>query len=230
MSRFRRTDHLWMVGGVLCAAVLLAVSYFFLVSPQHAQRDSLNTEASSAESRLTQLRLRLNDLRKENDKLDVYKTELARERLALPTTSGLSDLLRELQSAGDLADVSVSGLNVGNITAVTISTGTVYTLPLSLSAGGTVPKLNAFLDQLQLVQPRALLIDSSVLSISADGTATLALTIHAFVAPVAGSPTPAPSAARSASPSATPSASPAASRSVSPSAAPSATPSATKNG
>ena len=36
MRRFGRVDRLWMVGGVLGAAVLLAISWFFLISPQHA--------------------------------------------------------------------------------------------------------------------------------------------------------------------------------------------------
>jgi Tfp pilus assembly protein PilO len=202
MSRFTRTDQLWVVGGVLCAVVLLAVSYFFLISPQHAQRESLNASAASAEDRLAALRGRLNDLRNENSKLAGYKADLVRERQALPTTSGLSDLLRELQSAGDLADVTVSGLNVGAIVAVSISTGTVYSLPLSLSAGGTVPKLNAFLDQLQKVQPRALLISTATLSINEDGTARIALTLQAFVAPDGSTPaaTPSPTTA-AASPS-----------------------------
>ena len=119
MSRFGRVDRLWMVGGVLGAAVLLAVSWFFLISPEHAQRDSLNTEAASAEARLTQLQKRLGDLRKENDKLAEYKARLVKDRQALPTTPALSDLLRELQIAGDLTSVSVSGLNVGNITPLT---------------------------------------------------------------------------------------------------------------
>jgi len=45
MSRFGRTDTLWVGGGVLCAAVLLAISWFFLVSPQHQQTGTLNAEA-----------------------------------------------------------------------------------------------------------------------------------------------------------------------------------------
>ncbi len=208
MSRFGRVDQLWMVGGVLGAAVLLAVSWLFLISPEHAQRDSLNTEAASAEARLTQLQKRLGDLRKENDKLAEYKARLVKDRQALPTTPALSDLLRELQIAGDLTSVSVSGLNVGNITPLTTAAGQVYTLALSLNATGTIDKLNAFLDQLQQVQPRALLINTAALSRTSVTTnsASLSLTLNAFVAPSTGT---------SVSPSATAPASPKASASVS---------------
>jgi Tfp pilus assembly protein PilO len=201
MSRFGRADRLWMVGGVLVAALLLAVSWFFLISPEHAQRDSLNNEAASTEARMTQLQKRLGDLRKENDKLAEYKALLAKDRRALPTMPALSDLLRELQTAGDLTGVSVSGLNVGNITPLTTSAGPVYTLALSLNVTGTIDKLNALLDQLQQVQPRALLINTASLSRTSATTdsASLALTLNAFVAPSAATPV-SPSATASASP------------------------------
>lgn len=185
MSRFGRVDRLWMVGGVLGAAVLLAISWFFLISPQHAERDSLNASQAAAEERLGQLQRRLGDLRKQNDKLTEYKADLAKARQALPATPALSDLLRELQIAGDNSGVAVSGLNVGDVTPLTTAGGQVFTLALSLTASGTIDKLNAFLDQLQQVQPRALLINTASLSRTAANstTASLTLTLDAFVAP-----------------------------------------------
>jgi len=198
MSRFGRTDTLWVGGGVLCAAVLLAISWFFLVSPQHQQTGSLNAEAATAEKRITSLQQRLAELRKQNEHLAEYQEKLADGRKALPTSSGLSDLLRELQAAGDTTGVSVSGLSVGAATSASASGGPVYALPLSLTAKGPVERLDAFLDQLQLVQPRALLISSTVVTVAKDGV-TLALTMEAFVA--AAAPTPSPSASASASPS-----------------------------
>jgi len=164
VSRFGRVDRLWMVGGVLGAAVLLAISWFFLISPQHAERDSLNASEAAAEQRLDRLQQRLGDLRKQNDKLAEYKAALAQARQALPATPALSDLLRELQVAGDNTSVAVSGLNVGDVTPLTTAGGQVFTLALSLTASGTIDKLNAFLDQLQQVQPRALLINTASLS------------------------------------------------------------------
>ena len=191
-------DRLWVGGGVLCAAVLLAISWFFLVSPQHQQTGSLNADAATAEKRVTALQQRLAELRKQNEHLAEYRAKLADDRKALPTTSGLSDLLRELQAAGDATGVSVSGLSVGAATSASASGGPVYALPLSLTAKGPVERLDAFLDQLQLVQPRALLINSTVVTVAKDGV-TLALTMEAFVA--ASAPAPSPSASAAASPS-----------------------------
>jgi Tfp pilus assembly protein PilO len=185
MRRFGRVDRFWMVGGVLGAAVLLAISWFFLISPQHAERDSLNAAEAAAEQRLDQLQQRLGNLRKQNDKLAEYKAELAQARQALPATPALSDLLRELQIAGDNTGVAVSGLNLGDVTPLATAGGQVFTLALSLTASGTIDKLNAFLDQLQQVQPRALLINTASLSRTAANstTASLTLTLDAFVAP-----------------------------------------------
>jgi Tfp pilus assembly protein PilO len=192
MSRFGRVDRLWMVGGVLGAALLLAITWFLLVSPQHAERDSLNESTAAAEIQTGKLRQRLGNLNKENDKLPEYKANLETARKALPATPALSDLLRELQIAGDHTSVSVSGLNVGDVTPLTTTGGQVYTLALSLTASGTIDKLNAFLDQLQHVQPRALLINTVSLSrtTATSTTASLSLTLNAFVAPSTTSATP----------------------------------------
>jgi Tfp pilus assembly protein PilO len=185
MRRFGRVDRLWMVGGVLGAAVLLAITWFLLVTPQHAERDNLNESVTVAQRQLMQLQQRIGKLQEEYDKLPEYKAELAKAQQALPGTPGLSDLLRELQTAGDNTTVTVSGLNVGNVTPLTTSGGQVYTLALSLTAAGPIDKLNAFLDQLQQVQPRALLISTASLSrtTATSTTASLSLTLTAFVSP-----------------------------------------------
>ena len=185
MSRFGRVDRLWMVGGVLGAAVLAALTWFLLVTPQHAERDNLNESVTVAQRQLVQLQQRIGKLQEEYDKLPEYKAELAKAQQALPGTPALSDLLRELQKAGDNTTVTVSGLNVGNVTPLTTSGGQVYTLALSVTAAGPIDKLNSFLDQLQQVQPRALLISTASLSrtTATSTTASLSLTLTAFVSP-----------------------------------------------
>jgi Tfp pilus assembly protein PilO len=209
VSRFGRVDRLWMVGGVLSAAVLLAITWFLLVTPQHAERDNLKESVGVTQRQLAQLEQRLSKLQKDNSKLPQYKAELAKAQKALPASPALSDLLRELQDAGDATKVTVSGLNVGNVTPLTTAGGQVYTLALSLTVSGPIDKLNAFLDQLQQVQPRALLISTASLSrtTATSDTASLSLTLTAFVAPssVTASPSASPSASRSASPSPSPS-------------------------
>jgi len=192
VSRFGRVDRLWMVGGVLAAAVLVAITWFLLVTPQHAERDNLRESVSVTQRQLSQLEQRISKLQKDNEHLPEYQAELAQAQKALPASPALSDLLRELQDAGDNTSVTVSGLNVGNLTPLTTTGGQVYTLALSLTAAGPIDKLNAFLDQLQQVQPRALLISTASLSrtAAASPTASLSLTLTAFVSPLSATASP----------------------------------------
>jgi Tfp pilus assembly protein PilO len=195
MSRFGRVDRLWMVGGVLSAAVLLAVTWLFLVTPQHTERDNLKDSVNATERQLDQLQQRLGKLQQDKEKLPQYKADLAKAQKALPGTPALSDLLRELQDASDATKVTVGGLNVGNVTPLTTTGGQVFTLALSLTVSGGINTLNAFLDQLQEVRPRALLISTVSLSrtTTTSDTATLSLTLTAFVSPSTASATPSPS-------------------------------------
>ena len=207
MRRFGRVDRFWMVGGVLGAAVLLAITWLFLVTPQHTERDNLKESLNATERQLDQLQQRLGKLQQDKEKLPQYKAELAKAQKALPGTPALSDLLRELQDAGDATKVTVSGLNVGNVSPLTTTGGQVYTLALSLTASGAIDGLNGFLDQLQQVRPRALLISTVSLSrtTTTSDTATLSLTLTAFVSPSTATVSPSPSSLPSLAPTPSPS-------------------------
>jgi hypothetical protein len=181
-------DRLWMTGGALGAAVLLAIGWLLFIGPQKRLTHSLDDQAAAAQLRLTSLQHRLADLRREDRGLPLYRARLARDHLALPTAPALSDFLRELQAAGDNAGVSVTGLLVGAPSQVAGLAIRVHALPITLNATGTTVKLDKLLDQLQQVQPRAVLISSAnVIPAEQSGslavTVTLTLTLQAFVAP-----------------------------------------------
>jgi Tfp pilus assembly protein PilO len=185
-----RPDRLWVIGGVLGAVALLAIGWLFLISPQNAQTSHLNDRAAAAELRLETLQRRLADLRQQSGNLPRYREQLARDRQALPTMAALSDFLRELQAAGDGAGVAVSGVNVGAPTPVTAAKQ-VFVLPITLTASGTAARLNQLLDQLQRVQPRAVLINNVSTTPeqqngSLAGTVVLTLALQAFVSPASG--------------------------------------------
>jgi Tfp pilus assembly protein PilO len=187
--RARHADRLWAVGGALGAVVLLAVGWFFFVGPQRSETSALREQAIAAQDRVSVLQRRLVELREQKADLPRYEAQLARQRQALPATDGMSDFLRELQAIGELTHVEVSGFIVGAPAQVTGVTGQVYALPIALTAAGTTDALNAFLDQLQRVQPRAVLITNANASAATeeDGSVTndqtLALSLKAFVAP-----------------------------------------------
>jgi type IV pilus assembly protein PilO len=176
-----------VIGGALGAAALLAIAWFLFIGPRNAESASLRDQARTAEGQLAPLAARLVELRQQNVDLARYRQRLELDRQALPTTSGLPDFLRDLQSAGETAGASVSGISVGVPTKVTAGGKPLIAMPISLTAAGDVDNVNRFLDQLQQVQPRAVLITSTNLTQakSESGDFSLLLELQVFVAPAA---------------------------------------------
>jgi len=196
--RIGYTDRLWTVGGALGAIALLAVGWFFFIGPQYAQASALEDDVAVTQDRVTALQRRLGELRQQNSDLARYNAELQRDRQALPTTSGLTDFLRELQTAGNNIGVGISGLTVGTPVPITAAGVPLHALPITMTATGKSARLNQFLNTLQRVQPRAVLINSANLSTedkmgSLAGSVSLTLSIQVYVAPGTASPSPAPS-------------------------------------
>jgi Tfp pilus assembly protein PilO len=210
-------ERLWLIGGVVAVVALFAVGWFFAISPQYDQAASLNDQAATTDSQVTQLQHRIAELRKQNENLPTYLATLAKQQAALPSTSGLSDLLRELQGAGDVTGAAVSGVSVGGVVDVSAGGSKLYALPLTMTVTGSVSQLREFLNQLQQVQPRAVLITSASLSTSVSvgssaapgskattSTSSLSLSMKAFVAAssaAAATPTTSASPSAAASPS-----------------------------
>jgi Tfp pilus assembly protein PilO len=178
----RHADKIWTAGGVLGAAVLLTLGWFFFISPEYAEAASLHEQQIQAQVRLTAQQRKLAELRQQNEDLPQYKAQLDRARAALPTTPNSSNFLRELQTASTEAGVSVTGLSIGGRTDVLGTAGAVYALPVALTVVGPVAGLEGFLNEVQQVQPRAVLIRNANLTSDATGT-SLTLNLQIFVAP-----------------------------------------------
>src|SRR6185503_16123862 len=63
--RLGRSEKLWIAGGVLGAAALLAISWFVFISPQYVDANDLRRDRVDAVGRLTALEQRLAELRKQ---------------------------------------------------------------------------------------------------------------------------------------------------------------------
>jgi Tfp pilus assembly protein PilO len=177
---------LWALGGVLVAVLLVAFGWFLLISPQDSATSDLREQAAGAEHRVLVLQRRTNELRVQNEDLSRYKEQLAADRAALPTSSSTSDLLREVQLAGERTGVTVGGVTVGSATETAVGGSAMYVLPVSVTAQGNAEQLGRFLDQLQQVQPRAALITSATLD-TVGARVNLALGFDVFVAGGSGS-------------------------------------------
>ena len=198
--RTGHADRLWLVGGALGAVVLVAVGWFFLISPENGRTTAFNAKTDDARIQLVSLQHRLTDLQRQNDDRDRYQATLNSDRAALPTEADLSGFLRSLQ-AGDDSHGGVTGVLVGTPVEQAASGTKVYALPVTVTADGDARQLDGLLDQLQRVQPRAVLIKTAHLagtnSGSLAGASELTLTLQVFVAEPKPSPTATASPKRS---------------------------------
>jgi Tfp pilus assembly protein PilO len=217
-----QTERLWMISGGLTAFILLLIGYFFFISPQRSNTSGVKANVVAAKEENRVLSARIAALREQNRNLSSYAAELARTELALPSTSGIPDFLRALQSLGNATQTQLTALSVAPPSIVQAqlatnstptsspsaspspspsATGTtpggvtnpgvaqLYALPISATVTGSSSALVKFLDQLQAVQPRAVLI-TQITEGTAQGSSgpvknqmSMQLTMDAFVAP-----------------------------------------------
>jgi type IV pilus assembly protein PilO len=189
--RARHADRIWVVGGLLAATMLLAVGWFLLIGPQHARAGALDAQTQAAQAGVAVQQQRLTELRRQQENLPQYVAQLAKARAALPSESGMPDFLRQLQVVGDETAVAVTTVTMARPVKVEGTKTPVFALAVDLTAKGTTSRLDAFLDQLQRVQPRAVLITS--VSTQADdgagsftGQVTAQVALDVFVAPTVG--------------------------------------------
>lgn len=211
-------ERLWLIGGALGAAVVLLIGYTFFVGPQRSETDDVSARAASAQLQNSTLQARIDTLRTQNADLGKFQADVKAAQRALPSSSGLSDFLRSLQAIGAATQTSVQSLTVGPPTdlsaaaapapsspstaggsastpattpgAVPAAGPQVFGLTISATVNGSTTGLNRFLDQLQSVQPRAVLITAMTQSAATSGSVAgaqsgvgLQLTMQAFVAP-----------------------------------------------
>ena len=212
-------QRLWLAGGALVAFLLLLVGYLALIGPQRADTASVRSSVDRTRSANAVLQSRISTLQAQNQRLSTYRAQAVAAMAALPSTSGVPAFLRTLQSLGTKTHTDTVSVTVGTPvdltsvangtsgttgTAATTGTSTdataapaapatpgVLGLPITAQVNGSPSALGQFLQQLQQVQPRAVLITQIVQGTSGGDTGTVAsasgstlqLTMQAFVAP-----------------------------------------------
>jgi Tfp pilus assembly protein PilO len=182
-------DRIWLLGGVVTMIVLIAGGWFLLISPKNAQTDDARSRTADGTAELILLKRQAAMLKAENAKLPAYTAQLATNRQALPATSGVPDFMRQLQDSGTAVGVEISGISVGG-PQLSKSVPTVYELPISLSAKGSAATLSEFLDRLQNIQPRAVLVVSVTLTSAPPADVIASISLLAFVSPQDGADAP----------------------------------------
>jgi Tfp pilus assembly protein PilO len=195
-------ERLWIGGTAIVGLLMVLIGYFAFIAPQRSQTRDVNAQVADVTAQNAALSNKVTQLSLQNRDLAKYKAQLVQARLALPSTSGLPDFLRTLQSIGAATNTDTSltfaapsdVTNIGGTSTstpdLTVGGAHIYALPITAQVTGSVSNLNAFLTQLQSVQPRAVLISQitettgpSSGSGANAGQPGLSLTMQAFVAP-----------------------------------------------
>ncbi|GID26729.1 type 4a pilus biogenesis protein PilO [Paractinoplanes brasiliensis] len=176
----RRTDRLWLIGGIVAIVIIVAAAWLLAISPKFAEADTVQAEADDTTIQLTKLKKEVADLKEKDAKKPTYQAELDALVKNLPETYGQATFVRSLKDAGARTNVAVTVLSAGS----TVQSGTVTTaaeMPLSVTASGSIANVSRFLVQLQQIQPRATLVNAVNLS-SGDETDLISanLTLTAF--------------------------------------------------
>jgi Tfp pilus assembly protein PilO len=195
----RNVARVWMLAGIATTVLLAVASWFLLISPKYAEAADVQNQVQDTDAQLVVLRKKIAGLDAQRAQLPKFKAALKANQKALPDDSGVPDFLRQLQASGEKTGVSVSGFSVAAPAQVPTVAG-VWQLPITLVATGDPANLGQFLNDLQAVQPRAVLIQSVNFTqsgaSSADSSAgdaaktSLNLSLMAYVAPAAGAGAP----------------------------------------
>jgi Tfp pilus assembly protein PilO len=176
----RRADRLWMLGGLFGIIVLVVAAYVLAIKPIYADKSDKQGQADDQAMALVTLKTQLAQLKAKAKDQAAYTAQLNAKSAAMPDSYDVPNYLRALQTSGIAVNVSVSDVSVGAPAKVT-GTPDVITVPINLTATGAPADLGRFINRLQNVQSRAVLI--TAVSLSAGATANgmaAALTVSAF--------------------------------------------------
>lgn len=179
----RRTDQIWLAGGLALMVLLVAGGWFLFISPKFGEVDEIDAEAETAQIQLIKLNKEVAALEQDERKKATYVTQLKLKQTALPTRYDMPAFVRELQDTGNTLDVDISQLSVGSpVSSATVPSA--VELPITLSADGTPANLSKFLTALQ-TGSRAVLIKSVNVSAQEGASSQASIMLSAFCVPPA---------------------------------------------
>lgn len=97
----------WVVLAVVGVLVVMVGGWMFLVSPKRSAAADLQSQASAADVRNTQLRSQLQMLQAQQKLMPKYEAQLAQVMTKIPDNPALPALIRSLTDAADKANVEL---------------------------------------------------------------------------------------------------------------------------
>ncbi|AYG03002.1 hypothetical protein [Gryllotalpicola protaetiae] len=110
-------NRLWLIGGVVVAALVAVLAWVVGIHPQLQQASAADEQKISAQSQLQQTELQLGQLKKDYASIDALKAQLATLQQSVPGTQKVTDFFRQVAQQSGAANVSVTSITVGEPTA-----------------------------------------------------------------------------------------------------------------
>jgi type IV pilus assembly protein PilO len=190
----------WTLGTALLCIVLLAASWFLLISPRRANAADVVGQASQADTQANLLLQKIAELKAQYADLPKQQAELKAIQAQLPADAGIPTFVRDLQTYAAQAGVSLDSITPGspallNPSAAAATTaappaGSVAKVPVALTVTGDYFEASLFVKYLQTSIKRSYLI--TAISAAPGQAATTAST--ATTGTTTGTATTAPAA------------------------------------
>src|SRR5829696_5449514 len=116
----------WTVGAAMVCILILIVGWFLLIAPKRAEVAALDADTQSQLDENSRLETEKAVLEQEFKDLPQKQAELAAIQTKLPETQELPSYIRELQTLGDKAGVTLTSLTPA--AAVTVGGGAAVAL------------------------------------------------------------------------------------------------------
>lgn len=194
----------WSIGAALLCVVLLAASWFFLISPRRADASAVRAQVVQADSQADLLQVKIAELRSEFTDLPKQKAELKAIKRQLPPNADIPAFVRQLQSLAAAAGVSLDSVKPATPAIVTAAgaptnaaagDGTLVQLPVGIVVTGDYFEASLFVKNLQTNISRSYLLTGiGAVPGPEEETAT------ATAAPTTAAATPTPTATATAEP------------------------------
>ena len=104
--------RLWAIVGFVGAVLIVAVGYFFFISSEKSSTANLLSQAADAQTQAAVGHAKVAELRKDNEKLARYKSQLDELEKAIPTGASTAQFVSDMQRLGQRANLKITAINI----------------------------------------------------------------------------------------------------------------------
>jgi Tfp pilus assembly protein PilO len=171
----------WSIGTALLCILLLAASWFLLISPRRADAADVRGQATTADGQAALLQTQIALLKTQFADLPKQKAELKAITAELPPGADVPALVRTLQSIAAQTGVSLDSISPGGPTVVTATgaaatsvagAGSLVRLPMDLVVTGEYFETSLFIKNLQSKITRSYLVTGIAVAPAQEAAAT----------------------------------------------------------